>query len=89
MNVSLTKELEHWVAGQVGSGLYRSSSEVVREALRLLMLREQHRQARLRDLQREVDVGIGDLDAGRVEELSDEMVAAVKSRGRRRLQGEG
>lgn len=88
MNVSLTKELESWVEAQVGTGLYRSSSEVVREALRHLMLREQQCQARLRDLHREVRVGLDDLNAGRTEDLTEDLVDAVKSRGRRRLRGE-
>lgn len=36
MNVSLTPELEKMVRERVSSGLYNNSSEVVREALRLL-----------------------------------------------------
>jgi antitoxin ParD1/3/4 len=36
MNVSLTPELERSVAERVASGRYRSASEVVRAALRLL-----------------------------------------------------
>src|ERR1700677_4269551 len=36
MNVSLTPELEKFVAQKVESGLYRSASEVIREGLRLL-----------------------------------------------------
>ena len=36
MNVSLTPELEKWVQSKVETGLYGSSSEVVRDALRLL-----------------------------------------------------
>jgi putative addiction module CopG family antidote len=36
MNVSLTPELERSVAARVASGRYRSASEVVRAALRLL-----------------------------------------------------
>lgn len=36
MNVSLTPELERFVAERVASGRYRSASEVVRAALRLL-----------------------------------------------------
>jgi putative addiction module CopG family antidote len=36
MNVSLTPELQRFVAERVASGLYRSASEVVRAALRLL-----------------------------------------------------
>ena len=40
MNVSLTPELEQYVRGKVESGLYSNASEVVREALRLLVGRE-------------------------------------------------
>ena len=34
MNISLTPELEKFVTDQVKSGQYKSSSEVIREALR-------------------------------------------------------
>ena len=40
MNVSLTPELEELVNEKVRSGLYQTASEVVREALRLLKLRD-------------------------------------------------
>ncbi len=40
MNVSLTVELEELVNEKVRSGLYHTASEVVREALRLLKLRD-------------------------------------------------
>ena len=40
MNVSLTPELEELVSEKVRSGLYQTASEVVREALRLLKLRD-------------------------------------------------
>ena len=43
MNVSLTPELDNFVAGKVQSGRYTSASEVVREALRML---EEHDQTR-------------------------------------------
>ncbi len=36
MNVSLTPELDKFIADKVASGRYTSASEVVREALRLL-----------------------------------------------------
>jgi antitoxin ParD1/3/4 len=36
MNVSLTQELANFVKAKVGTGRYASSSEVVREALRLM-----------------------------------------------------
>jgi antitoxin ParD1/3/4 len=44
MNVSLTPELDEFVAGKVESGRYTSASEVVREALRLL---EEHDRAKI------------------------------------------
>ena len=36
MNISLTPELERFVAAKVESGLYNNASEVIREGLRLL-----------------------------------------------------
>ncbi|MBA1159003.1 type II toxin-antitoxin system ParD family antitoxin [Microvirga sp. Marseille-Q2068] len=40
MNVSLTPELERFVAGRVASGRYQNNSEVIRAALRLLQVQE-------------------------------------------------
>ena len=40
MNVSLTDKLEEFVNELVEKGRYRSASEVVREGLRLLEIRE-------------------------------------------------
>jgi antitoxin ParD1/3/4 len=37
MNVSLTPESEQYIRRKVDSGLYGNASEVVREALRLLV----------------------------------------------------
>ena len=45
MNVSLTDKLEELVNGLVEKGRYRSASEVVREGLRLLEIRESQLQA--------------------------------------------
>ena len=60
MNVSLTPELEKFVKDKVATGRYTSSSEVVREALRVLEEREE----RLEELRREVQKGIDSLDRG-------------------------
>jgi antitoxin ParD1/3/4 len=40
MNVSLTPELEELVNEKVRTGLYQTASEVIRDALRLLKLRD-------------------------------------------------
>ena len=53
MNVSLTPQLDGFVGEQVKSGRYRSASEVVREGLRLLEVR----QTELESVQRALDEG--------------------------------
>ena len=45
MNVSLTDKLEEFVNQLVDEGRYRSASEVVREGLRLLEIRESQLQS--------------------------------------------
>ncbi len=52
MNVSLTPKLEAFVRQKVESGLYNNASEVVREALRLLVERETERPAERPDKER-------------------------------------
>jgi antitoxin ParD1/3/4 len=49
-NVSLTPELEALVDSKVASGRYRSASEVVRAALRLLDERERRMERKLQTL---------------------------------------
>jgi antitoxin ParD1/3/4 len=44
-NVSLTPEIEAFIAGRIATGRYRSASEVVRAALRLLEDDERRREA--------------------------------------------
>lgn len=64
MNVSLTPELEKFIADRVASGRYTSASEVVREALRLLDDHERWRAARLEEFNRELQRRIDALDRG-------------------------
>ena len=64
MNVSLTPELEAFVASKVRSGRYHSASEVIREALRLLEEREQVRALRIRALREKIGEGLEQLDRG-------------------------
>ena len=66
MNISLTPELEQFITDRVKSGMYNSSSEVVREALRLL--KEQHELYRIRlaELKTEIDKGVASANAGRL-----------------------
>lgn len=64
MNVSLTPELDQFVAGKVSSGRYNSASEVVREALRLMEERDQARTAQLAAFDQELSRRLGSLDRG-------------------------
>ena len=57
MNVSLTPQLEKFVRSRLKSGMYHSSSEVVREALRLLKERDEIYAKRLAELKAEVAKG--------------------------------
>jgi len=68
MNVSLTPELEKLVELKVKSGLYGSASEVVRDGLRLLVERDQAREARLTELRGKLAEG---LEAARRGETTD------------------
>ena len=79
MNVSLTSHLEEFVRERVDSGRYSSSSEVVREGLRLLEQRDIEQQARLAELRRAIQEG---LDSGLAGPLDFD---AIKAEGRRIL----
>lgn len=83
MNVSLTPEHERYVKKKVGSGLYASASEVVREGLRLLQEQDQLKSLRLEELRKQIEVGMADLAAGRVVDGSAAM-ARLKKRVQRR-----
>ena len=64
MNVSLTPELEKFVATKVESGRYTSASEVVREALRLLDEHDQARAAQLAAFNGEIGRRLAAIDRG-------------------------
>ena len=81
MNVSLTPELELLVAEKVKTGMYQTSSEVIREGLRLLKERDEHLEALRRDVRdgfMAVERGeYTDYDAKSVKQLAEK----VKERG--------
>jgi len=74
MNVSLTPELESLVKEQVSTGLYNSSSEVIREALRVWQDEKAYRQ-RLQSLRERLAIGEAQADAG---EYADYDLASIK-----------
>jgi antitoxin ParD1/3/4 len=69
MNVSLTPELEKFVAKEVGSGLYQTASEVVRAGLRRLKeerdVRLMRVPATLDELESQLLQSVEALDAGK------------------------
>ena len=79
MNVSLPEELANFVKDKVSTGRYGSSSEVVREALRLMEKTEQQAAEKLAALRQAWKEGIDSGDAGEIDfaELKKE------ARGRR------
>ena len=79
MNVSLPDELANFVRAKVDTGRYGSSSEVVREALRLLERADQQDAEKLAYLRKAWQEG---LDGGGAEELD---LDALKAAGRARL----
>ena len=86
MNVSLTPELDKFVASKVESGRYTSASEVVREALRLLEERDRARNAELAAFDRELGARLSALDHGESvnpDDVRERMEG--KSRERRRM----
>jgi antitoxin ParD1/3/4 len=86
MNVSLTPELDKFVAGKVESGRYNSASEVVREALRLLEEHDRARTAQLTAFNHELGARLASLDHGEhvAPEKARERIQQ-KSRERRKL----
>ena len=61
MNISLTPVLEQFVNDKVATGLYNSVSEVVREALRLLISKETPISQDIIDrLNRDIEEGLND-----------------------------
>ena len=71
MNVSLTPDLDQFVAAKVASGRYTSASEVVREALRLMEERDETRAAQLAAFNRELGARLESLDRGELVTAED------------------
>lgn len=57
-NVSLTKELDQFVASKVKEGLYANASEVMRTALRLLEKQEREYEEKMAVLRAAIDEGL-------------------------------
>jgi antitoxin ParD1/3/4 len=75
MNVSLSPELESLINSKVESGMYNSASEVVRAGLRLIQERDELHQKKLAALRSDIQVGLDDIEAGRILDGPEAMAA--------------
>ena len=88
VNISITPELDAFLQSRVQSGRYQTTSEVVREALRLLERQEQERDEALVQLKTKLQRGADEADRGDVldggqvfdelRELIDQRAKALK-----------
>ena len=78
ISISLTPELVELIKAKVESGRYSSTSEVVREALRLLERADQRETERLENLRRAWNEGVESGDAGVLD--FDELRTSVRQK---------
>ncbi|MBX3076184.1 type II toxin-antitoxin system ParD family antitoxin [Candidatus Obscuribacterales bacterium] len=91
MNVSLSPELEQLIEEKVKSGMYNSASEVIRAGLRLLKEQDEIRQIRMRELKREVQIGMDEIERGEIvdgdevfQELRERNLKAQKAKAKKK-----
>ncbi|WP_293907297.1 type II toxin-antitoxin system ParD family antitoxin [Phenylobacterium sp.] len=78
ISADLGSQLENFVSRLVETGRYNSKSEVLREGVRLV----QEREARLAALDRSIERGLADADAGRTQpadEVFDRLEAKYRA----------
>lgn len=83
MNVNLTPELERLIHEKVQSGLYNNQSEVVREALRLLVEQDRLRREHTEKLSSALVEGLAQADRGELidgEEVVRELQSFLQAR---------
>jgi antitoxin ParD1/3/4 len=81
MSISLASDLVAQIRAKVESGLYPSESDVVREALRALEDRDRDDAAKLKQLRKDIQIGLDQIERGEVAPLDmDEIRAEVQAR---------
>ena len=87
VNISLTPTLEAFLHDQVESGQYQTTSEVVREALRLLQHQKREREAALMQLRSKLHRGADQSKRGELldgEQVFEELRELIHKRVRAR-----
>ena len=82
MDITLTPQINTWIAEKVAQGMYSSSSEVIAEGIRLLKRQEEQRLSMVKDLRQEILVGMKQLDAGKSVPFDTALVSVIKAKGR-------
>ena len=85
VNISITPELDRFLQSRVESGRYQTTSEVVREALRLLERHEQERDEAFHQLKAKLERGAGQAERGELidgDEVFDELREMIQERRR-------
>jgi antitoxin ParD1/3/4 len=87
VNISLTPELGAFLQSRVKSGRYQTTSEVVREALRLLQHQEKEREEGLKQLKAKLQRGAVQAQRGELldaHEVFEELRQLIEERRRTR-----
>jgi len=85
VNISLTPELNAFLQSRVSSGRYQTTSEVVREALRLLERQEQDRDLAFQELKKKLERGAAQAEAGELldgDDVFNELREMIEERRR-------
>jgi len=90
VNISLTPELGAFLQNRVKSGRYQTTSEVVREALRLLERQERDREQAFQQLKEKLERGAAQADRGELldgDQVFEELRGFIQQRKRAKEEG--
>ena len=85
VNISITPELDAFLQSRVQSGRYQTTSEVVREALRLLERHEKEREEAFHQLKAKLERGADQAERGELingDEVFEELREMIEKRRR-------
>lgn len=91
VNVSITPELDAFLQSRVKSGRYQTTSEVVREALRLLERHERERDEAYQQLKSKLDRSAAQAERGEFldgDQVFDELREMIEERRRSKALGQ-
>ena len=82
ITVTLTADMAQTIKAAVNRGLYASSSEIVREALRDWRMKQLTQEHRLETLHQDISRGLDDIREGRVQDFD---AGRIVAEGEKRL----